>query len=124
MLALRPREVDRWLAEQPAAVVVELPVDQALRPLQDYYKTVHEQPTIFGPVGDSFHPPQRAVRAHVLEDFPSFASLNALRSWGTRYVLFTESEIQGWVQIKRRLDRVPGLHFERTLGGVSVYTIE
>ncbi len=123
-MPLRPREVDVWLARQPEGAVVELPLAQALRPLQDYYKVVHAQPTIFGPIGDGFFPLLLEERRRVLAAFPSLEGISALRSWHTRYVLFTAAEVQGWPQLKQQLDAADGLTFEREIAGVHVYLVD
>ncbi|MCX6546033.1 MAG: hypothetical protein NTV05_16680 [Acidobacteria bacterium] len=123
-MALRPRGVDVWLAQQaqPGAVA-ELPLESAFLPIQDYYKTIHQRPTIFGPVGDSFFPPLFEPRKAALADFPSDPSVAALRSWGVRYVLFTPSIIGGWATLKQKVDAQPGLSFDREIDGVLVYLI-
>jgi len=123
-IELRPREVDRWLARQPTAPVAELPVEQALRPLQDYYLTVHGQPTVFGLQGDSFAPPIFAQRRAALADFPSDRSVALLRSWHVRYVLLTPASIPGWPALKRRVEAQPGVRYEREIGGVLVYGLD
>jgi hypothetical protein len=124
MMPLEPREVDLWLAQQPAGAVVELPVDQATRPLQDYYKTVHGKPTVFGPIGDGFMPPILTERREILTAFPTARGVAALREWGTRYVLFSPEEIPEWAVLEGRLRATPGLWFQREIGGVQVYAIE
>lgn len=124
-LPITPRPVDLWLARQPTQkVIVELPVQQALRPFQDYYRTVHQQATVFGPAGDAFHTAARVERIQALEDFPSAASVEALRSWSVDYVLFTPSEIPGWPAFRQSVDVTPGLRFNRTVGNVWIYGLE
>jgi hypothetical protein len=122
-IALRPRDVDLWLARQGEAAITEMPVDQALRPFQDYYKTVHGQPTVFGPIGDSFYPPFFAQRKAVLSDFPSDRSLAWLRSWHVRYVLLTPPNIPDWPALKLQVNAQPALRFDREIGGVLVYEV-
>jgi hypothetical protein len=123
-LPLRPRAMDLWLAEQPPRSLVELPMDQSQRPLQDYYKTVHGQPTAFGPIGDGFYPPIYEQRKNALADFPSPASVAALREWKVGYLLFTPSQILDWPRLQQRVAATPGLTFDREMDGVVLYRLD
>jgi hypothetical protein len=122
-IRLEPRPADMWLAQQPGGAVVELPLEQTFRSIQDYYKTVHGHPTVFGPVGDGFMPPILWERRVALADFPSDASIEALRTWKVAYVLLTPSLIPGWEALKPKLDAAPGLLFDRELSGVLLYRL-
>jgi hypothetical protein len=123
-MPLVPRAVDLWLAQQPPnAAVIDLPLDQTLRLIQNYYKTVHQHPTAFGPIGDAFSPPIFDARKAALADFPSASSVAALREWQVRYVLLTPSQIPGWTAFKQKVDAVPALKFDREIGGVQVYRL-
>jgi hypothetical protein len=123
-MPLSPRGVDKWLAQQPRdAAVVELPFEQTFRLIQNYYKTIHEYPTAFGPVGDAFNPPVFETRRAALADFPSEQSVAALREWRVRYVLFTPSQIPDWAAYRQKVDAAPGLAFDREIEGVVVYLV-
>jgi hypothetical protein len=122
-IRLEPRAADVWLAQHPGGAVVELPVEQIFRSAQDYYKTVHGHPTAFGPVGDGFMPAILWERRSALLDFPSDASIAALREWKVAYVLLTPSVIPGWAALKAKLDAAPGLLFDRELSGVLIYRV-
>jgi hypothetical protein len=123
-IRLEPRPADVWLARHPGGAVVELPLEQTFRSVQDYYKTVHGHPTVFGPVGDGFRPPILWERRSAVLDFPSSASIAALREWKVAYVLLTPSLIPGWATLKPKLDTsAPGLLFDRELSGVLIYRI-
>jgi hypothetical protein len=123
MMPLAPRPVDRWLAtEPPDAVVVELPVDQATRMFQNYYATVHGRSMVFGWNGDSFPPPEYAARVAALTEFPSPQSVAFLRSIGATHVLVTPSQIPDWPAYDAKLN-VPGLRYDRDVGGVRVYRV-
>jgi hypothetical protein len=123
VMPLRPRAVDIWLAGQPPVTVVELPLEQTFRPLQDYYKTVHGQRTIFGPIGDGFMPPILKRRRAALSGFPSEASVAALRAWGVDFLLFTPSEIPDWPAVRERASATAGLRLHSELDGVQVWTV-
>ena len=123
-IPVAPRPVDQWLAGQPKdAAVIELPLEQTLRYFQNYYKTVHEQPTVFGRIGDAFEPEISIQRRAALADFPSTTSIAALKEWRVRYVLFTPSAIPDWPDYKVRIDSHPELTFDRELGGVLVFVV-
>jgi hypothetical protein len=125
---LLPRPVDVWLAQaHPSPVVIlELPLSQTLRPMQDYYATVHRQATVFGPVGDSFYPLKRSQRSERLRDFPSPASYEAIQStpWQLSYVLFTPSQIGNWPELRQTIELTDALRFERVVGDVWVYRVQ
>ncbi len=123
VMPLRPRAVDVWLSQQPPVTVVELPLEQASRPLQDYYKTVHGQRTVFGPIGDGFMPPILKRRRAALADFPSEASVAAMRAWGVNFVLLTPSEIPDWPAFRERVSATPGLRLHHELDGVQVWAV-
>jgi hypothetical protein len=122
---VRPRAVDSWLRSLPPGnwSVVELPVGQGRRPLQDYYKTVHQQPTVFGSQADGFMSSVLARRLTALQSFPSSDALAMLRIARTRYVLFTPGEIAEWPVLEKQIDAIPDLTFDRELEGVRVYVL-
>jgi len=123
-MKLEPRPVDRWLATQPrSAVIVELPVDQAERALQDYWMTENRKPNLFGWVADSFFPPLQLERERTLKDFPSSASIEYLRRSPATYLLVTPAQIPAWPAVQRALDAAAGLTFQQQFGGVRVYRI-
>jgi hypothetical protein len=123
-MPMTPRGVDLWLAQQPPDVaVIDLPLEQTFRPLQNYYKTVHQHPTAFGPVGDGFMPPIFEARKAAVADFPSTASVAALREWRVRYVLLTPSQIPDWPAFKQKIEASPGLRFDREIEDVQVYAL-
>ena len=74
-----PRAVDLWLAAQPDdVVIVELPVDQAIRSFQNYW-SIEPALNLFGWSGDSFPPPVLFERMALgtLSDGPSIAFLKS-----------------------------------------------
>ena len=122
-MPLQPRGVDHWLAAQPKdAAMIELPLEQTFRLIQNYYKTIHEHPTAFGPIGDAFTLPIDLARRAALADFPSASSVAALREWRVRHVLFTPREIPDWPAYKQKLD-ASELAFDREIEGVHVYLV-
>lgn len=123
-MPVAPRAVDQWLATQPKdAAVIDLPVEQTFRLIQNYYKTVHEMPTPFGRVGDAFEPYILKERREVLKEFPSDRSIAALRDWRVRHVLFTPALIPDWPAFKARVDGFADLKPDREIDGVVVYRL-
>jgi hypothetical protein len=121
---LGPRAVDQWLATQPKdVVIVELPVDQAQRSLQNYWMTVNRRKNLFGWVGDSFPPPIQVERAAALQDFPASATLDYLRQSGATHLLITPSQVPNWPAIEPVLRQSPALADEQIVGDVRVYRI-
>ena len=127
MMPVSSRAVDDWLARYPdgdvPVVIVELPVDQALRSYQNYWATRHQRNTLFGWNGDSFPPPVQAERAAALRDFPSSASVDYLRLTGVTHVLLTPFAIPNWDTMEPALHNSPVLQLEHTIEGVRVYRL-
>ena len=124
VMPLAPRPVDTWLAAQPDdVVIVELPVGQAVRPLQNYWKTVNQRKNFFGWVGDSFPPAVQAERAAALIDFPSPAALEYLRKSSVTHLLVTPSHVPDWPSTESVLRNTPALAGEMVLEDVRVYRV-
>jgi hypothetical protein len=124
VMPLAPRAVDTWLATQPdSMVIVELPVDQAQRMLQNYWTTENRRKNLFGSVGDSFPPPAQLERATALQDFPAPATLEYLRRSPATHLLITPSQVPTWTAIEPILRASPALADEQTIGDVRVYRI-
>jgi len=121
---LGPRPVDVWLSSQPAdVVIVELPVEQAQRSLQNYWMTVNQRKNLFGWVGDSFPPPIQRERVAALQDFPAPATLDYLQRSSATHLLITPSQVPNWAAIEPALRQTPALSDAMTIGGVRVYRI-
>jgi hypothetical protein len=124
VMPLGPRAVDTWLAKQPdSMVIVELPVDQAQRSLQNYWMTENRRKNFFGWIGDSFPPPVQVERAAALQDFPAPATLEYLRHSSATHLLITPSQVPTWTTIEPILRASPALADEQTIGDVRVYRI-
>lgn len=124
VMPLGPRAVDTWLASQPdSMVIVELPVDQAQRSLQNYWMTENRKKNFFGWVGDSFPPPVQVERAAALKDFPAPATLEYLQRSSATHLLVTPSQVPDWTTIEPVLRGSPALADEQTIGDVRVYRI-
>jgi hypothetical protein len=124
VMPLGPRAVDTWLATQPdSMVIVELPIDQAQRSLQNYWMTENRRKNFFGWVGDSFPPPVQVARAAALKDFPAPATLEYLRQSSATHLLITPSQVPNWTTIEPILRGSPALAGEQTIGDVRVYRI-
>jgi hypothetical protein len=123
-MPLAPRAVDTWLAAQPdSTVIVELPIDQAQRPLQNYWMTQNGRKNLFGWTGDSFAAPVQAERAAALKDFPAPATLEYLQRSPATLLLVTPSQVPNWPAIEPVLRASPALADEQTIGDVRVYRI-
>jgi hypothetical protein len=124
VMPLGPRVVDTWLATQPdSVVIVELPVDQAQRSLQNYWMTQNRRKNLFGWIGDSFPPPVQVERAAALKDFPAPATLEYLRRSTATHLLITPSQVPTWSTIEPVLRGSPALADGQTIGDVRVYRI-
>jgi hypothetical protein len=120
MTDLRPRPVDLWLAEQPEGVMVELPVEEGLHPLKDYYSTIHQQATIFGPIA-GFIPPTLTERTERLDSFPDQESIEALQEYGTTYILVHTDKYEDWLHRIEPWELSDQLHEIRCFDALCVY---
>ncbi|MFW6116246.1 MAG: hypothetical protein ACOC6F_00830 [bacterium] len=123
MTDLAPRPVDLWLAEQSTGAVVELPVTDGLPRLKDYFATVHQQPTVFGPTNLTFIPQTFEERRKNLSSFPDAESIAALEAYEATYILVHTEKIDAWPEqiedetLRRRL------HLLRCFDTTCVYTL-
>jgi hypothetical protein len=85
-----PSALERWLREQPAGVVAELPmaVPNALpgpEPRYSYLSSFHWKPLVNGYSG--YYPQSYLSRVEVMSGFPDERSLARLRQDGVRYLV-------------------------------------
>ncbi len=124
VMPLGPRQVDTWLATQPESVViVELPIKQAQRSLQNYWMTENRRKNFFGWVGDTYPPPIQVERAAALQEFPAPETLEYLRRSSATHLLVAPSQVPNWTTIEPVLRGSPALADEQTIGDVRVYRI-
>jgi hypothetical protein len=90
-----PSAVYRWLRDQPAGVVAEFPMPvrepadlTRYEPLFIFESTFHWHPLVNGYSG--FWPSEYILLVRRVRDFPSDASIEALRQRGVRYVILHE----------------------------------
>jgi len=122
MTVLRPRPVDLWLAEQPKGVMVELPVKDGINPLRDYYATVHQQAMVFGPIA-GFVPSTLSERTERLGSFPDDQSIQALKEYGTTYMLVHTDKFADWSYQVESWEAKDQLHLIRCFDTLCVYTL-
>ncbi len=123
MTVLRPRPVDLWLAEQPDGVVVELPIADGFHPLKDYYATIHQQATVFGPTALTFVPPVLPERRECLGSFPDVESVRALQEYGATYLLVHTDEFEDWSRQVEPWETTGQLRLVWCFEALCVYTL-
>ena len=119
--ALEPRPVDLWLAQQPKGAVVEMPIQESVQPLQRYYATVHQQPSVLGPTGMSFTPATLSERRERLKSFPDADSLAALREYQAAYILVQTDRFEDWPKKAVPWEATGELELIRCFGSLCVY---
>lgn len=122
MTVLRPRLVDLWLAEQPRGVMVELPIQDGMHPLKDYYATVHQQAMIFGPIA-GFIPPALSERGKRLNSFPDDQSIQALEEYKANYILVHTDKFENWPNQVEPWETKGQLRLIRCFDALCVYTL-
>jgi hypothetical protein len=100
-----------------------LPVEEGLRPFQNYWTTVNLKRNLFSWNNDSYPPPVQARYIRELMPFPSEASVAFLRGVGATYVLVTPSRSLTWPTLAPLVDGLDGLRLERTIDEVRVYRV-
>jgi hypothetical protein len=143
-----PPAVYKWLAAQPPAVIVELPLssDMALPPpasknggeawpdynvmRYQYFGLDHWQATVDGYSG--FTPPHHRELGLALADFPSERAVAVLRGLGVQYVVIHAGLLDAFqpgraAQLRpatgQALNEAPGLALEKDFGTDWVYRI-
>jgi len=91
MCEVKPRPIDRWLAQQPGDfAIMQFPYGSAITGAQMYYTKFNGKKIASG--YGTYFPATFTARADDLEAFPALRSIKVLREWGIRYVLVNLSE--------------------------------
>jgi len=122
-LRLQPRAVDLWLARQPNdVVIVELPLTQGRRSLQNYWATQHGRRSLLG-WGAAFPSPLQKQRREALLPFPERSAIEFLQASAATHVLMTPAQVPDWGAMERAVRAAPGLQFVQAFDGVLVYRV-
>jgi hypothetical protein len=118
--------VYRWLAHQPAAPILELPM--AFTPggpqlEYQYLSTYHWHPTPDGYSG--FIPPKHGQIVYEMERFPGERSASLLQALGVRYVILHADRFPTgkWTEVERALSQSPELSRVESFGADEVYEL-
>jgi hypothetical protein len=118
--AVKPREVDLWLAEQPYGGQVQLPLKQSYEEYSLYYTLTSQKP-IIGVIRT--FPSNRYFELNpLLANFPDAASVAALQEQQLTYVVLDESHYpptEAFIQACESL----GMQFQVSLDGQTVFTL-
>ena len=82
---VEPTETARFLAAAPPGLVMQMPLEASQSGPAHWQGQYYKKPIAYG--FDTFEPPEWAPVRPALEDFPSDACLDVLRSWGVRYMV-------------------------------------
>jgi len=118
LAAVKPRQVDEWLAGQPLGGLVQLPIDQSFDQLHMYY-TLTNQKGLIGQV--MAVPSYRFFKLQTaLRNFPDKISINSLKAEQITYVIVDEAVYtvnQDFISICQSF----GLEFTKSFDGQSVF---
>lgn len=118
-------DVYKWLGQQPAGVVLELPMmgvdaNGELDISTQYFTTYHWQRTPDGYSG--FVPPRRGEVAYEMQSFPSARSIALLQALDTTFVVLHRTpDSRGQ---PHPIEGVPGLEFVARMDGADIYRVE
>jgi hypothetical protein len=119
---VEPREVDRWLADQPGQfTIMELPLVSALSAPQMLYSRYHGKRTAFA--YGTFFPYWYRQEYPELADCPKSSCLDRLRSWGVRYVLLNIDALPPGSTLESELNSSPDLGRIIRLDQIVVYEL-
>jgi hypothetical protein len=91
MCEVKPRPIDRWLAQQPGDfAIMQFPYGSAITGAQMYYTKFNGKKIASG--YGTYFPATFTARADDLKAFPAFRSIKVLREWEIRYALVNLSE--------------------------------
>ncbi len=86
LMAVEPRPVDLWLADQPnIAPIMQFPVDEALSGPAMLYTRYHGKPVVYG--YGTYYPFLFREQYPMLADFPADPALDQLVIWGVHFVV-------------------------------------
>jgi hypothetical protein len=119
--------VYRWLAQEPAAPILELPL--AFTPggpqlEYQYLSTYHWHTTPDGYSG--FVPPKHGQIVYEVERFPSERSVSLLQGLGVRYAILHQDRYspQQWTEMQAALEQTTDLERVEALGADWVYQVQ
>ncbi len=114
----------RWLAQQPRAVVLELPMMEPACPLDlttQYLSTYHWQRTPDGYSG--FNPKPRGGIAYETQFLPSERAVSLLQALDVDYVVVHSARLQDWDSHRAALARTTDLQLVQQFGSEYVYRV-
>jgi hypothetical protein len=118
--AVKPRQVDLWLAGQPWGGLVQLPIDQSFEKLNMYY-TLTNQKGLIGFIKEV--PSYRYFTLEAaLKNFPDKTSIDSLKTEKITYVLVDETAYTVNKEFIITCQSL-GLEFESSIDGQSVFII-
>jgi len=120
MSAVKPREVDLWLAEQPYGGQVQLPLKQSYEEYSLYYTLTSQKP-IIGVIRT--FPSNRYFELNpLLAGFPDETSITALRDQQITYVVLDEEKFPVTEEFIQACEAL-GMRYEISLEGQAVFTL-
>lgn len=120
--------VYHWLAAQPPATMVELPMGLPSDPnapdIWYQFRTLFDHQRIMNGAS-GFAPPFQAEVANTLAHFPSAESVGMLQQLGVRYVLVHSKELPDWARASGQMELFgDSVHPVQGFGDDFVYEIE
>jgi hypothetical protein len=118
---IEPREVDLWLADQPAGGQVQLPLEQSFQEKTIYFTLASQKPLIG--VVPTFPSNRYFQLEPLLRNFPDQTSVDALKQEQVTYIVVDESEYDVDDAFISQTEAL-GLEFACSLDGQSVFIIQ
>ncbi len=113
----------RFLAQQPAGVVMQMPLDSSQSGPALYRRVQTGKPVAYG--YETFEPPAWRAERDNLQEFPDEASFEVLRKWGVRYVVVSGKPYGAdWLGVLDYLKSLPQMRFLAEFQDRTVWQVD
>jgi hypothetical protein len=120
---VEPTETARFLAQQPAGTVMQMPLDSSQSGPALYRRVQTGKPVAYG--YETFEPPAWHAEREALQAFPDEAAFGVMRGWDVRYVVVSGKPYGAdWQGQLDYLKSLPELHFLASFEDRSVWQVD
>lgn len=116
-------ETARYLAQQPAGTVMQMPLDTSQSGPALYRRVLSGKPVAYG--YETFEPPAWHARREELQEFPDKAAFEVLREWDVRYIVVSGKPYGAdWPEMLDYLKSLPQLRYRTAFQERSAWQVD
>ena len=116
-------ETARYLAQQPAGTVMQMPLDTSQSGPALYRRVLSGKPVAYG--YETFEPPAWHARREELQEFPGDAAFEVLREWDVRYIVVSGKPYGAdWPEMVEYLKSLPQLRYRTAFQERSAWQVD